>query len=300
MPANRLFAFLLALLLACASAGLRAQTAADPTVHQIYQKADSGDLRGARAMIDEVLAHHPGSAKAHYVKAELAARGGDAATARRELQEAEKLAPGLPFAKPEAVSALRAEVERRPAANRAPNGGVPLAPATVAAPAGGIPWGAVLLVGLLGLGVILWLRRPASLAPAAGPGPYARDDAFGRPDGMPPQPMPAGGYPMPQPQQPGMASTMMRGLGTGLAVGAGVVAAEEIGRRLFDHGAGGAAAGFGGYPPAADSQIARDAGVDAFDPGANQDMGGQDFGIVDGGGWDDGGAGDVGGNDWDN
>lgn len=299
MTTNRFLSFFLALLLALSAAGLRAQTPAEPTVHQIYQKADGGDLRGARAMIDEVLARHPNSAKAHYVKAELAARGGDPATAGSELQAAEKLAPGLPFAKPEAVSALRAQLQRPAAPSRSLSGagGAAFQPAAVPSP-GGIPWGAVLLVGLAALGVILWMRRPANLVPAAAaPNPYARDDAFGRPEAMP-QPMPAGGYPMPQPQQPGMASTVMRGLGTGLAVGAGVVAAEEIGRRLFDHGAGSAVAGFGGSPSAADSQIARDAGVDAFDPGVNRDLGGQDFGIVDGGGWDGGGASDVGGDDW--
>ena len=67
-------------------------------------------------MIDEVITRHPGSAKAHYVKAELAARGNDAATARSELQTAEKLAPGLPFVQPAALSALRTQVERLSAA----------------------------------------------------------------------------------------------------------------------------------------------------------------------------------------
>jgi hypothetical protein len=118
MKTGRLFSLILLVALLAFTAGLRAQTAAEPTVHQIYQAAERGDVRGARAMIDEVLAQHPKSGKAHYVKAELAARDNDAATARSELATAEKLAPGLPFAKPEAVSALRAQVQRMSA--RAP------------------------------------------------------------------------------------------------------------------------------------------------------------------------------------
>src|SRR5689334_16353172 len=103
MKTSRLLSVLAWLLLVLFSAGLQAQTASEPTVHQIYETASRGDLRGAQSMVDEVIRHHPQSAKAHYVKAELATRAGDAGTARSELQAAEKLAPGLPFAKPEAV-----------------------------------------------------------------------------------------------------------------------------------------------------------------------------------------------------
>jgi hypothetical protein len=89
----------------------------------------------------------------------------------------------------------------------------------------------------------------------------------------------------------------MRGLGTGLAVGAGALAAQEIGRRVLDHGREtqhDALTGLGAAG-AADSAIARDAGIGAFSaPGSEQDYGGQDFGM-DAGGWDDAGS----GGDWD-
>ena len=73
-------------------------------------------LTQAQTMIQQVLVLHPKSAKAHFVQAELAARQGQIARAREALAEAEKLAPGLPFAKPEAVQSLRAVLAAKPAA----------------------------------------------------------------------------------------------------------------------------------------------------------------------------------------
>jgi tetratricopeptide (TPR) repeat protein len=89
-------------------AGLGAMAQAEPTLKQIYDAAQAGRLEQAQTMIQQVLVLHPKSAKAHFVQAELAARQGQIARAREALAEAEKLAPGLPFAKPEAVQSLRA------------------------------------------------------------------------------------------------------------------------------------------------------------------------------------------------
>ena len=50
------------------------------------------------------------SAKAYFVQAELSARQGQLSRAREALGSAEKLAPGLPFAKPEAVQAVCAQL----------------------------------------------------------------------------------------------------------------------------------------------------------------------------------------------
>jgi len=129
--------------------------------------------------------------------------------------------------------------------------------------------------------------------------PTANPDSFGRAP-FPPQPVGPGGYSTGQPAPEGLGSSIARGLGTGLAVGAGVVAAEEIGRRIFEHGHEGnplAGSGLDRYSPVADSQLARDAGLDSLESGVNQDMGGRDFGITDGTSWDDGG-GVIGGDDW--
>src|SRR5450759_5407336 len=79
-----------------------AMAQAEPTINQVYQAAQAGRLEQAQVMMQQVLVAHPGSAKAHFVQAELWARQGKLGQARDALASAEKLAPSLPFAKPEA------------------------------------------------------------------------------------------------------------------------------------------------------------------------------------------------------
>ena len=67
----------LALVVALACAG--PVLAADPTVDQVYQAARAGHLDEAQQLMDQVLKDHPNSAKAHYVEAELSARAGNLA-----------------------------------------------------------------------------------------------------------------------------------------------------------------------------------------------------------------------------
>ncbi|WP_427915265.1 tetratricopeptide repeat protein [Ramlibacter sp. MMS24-I3-19] len=276
---------------------------AEPTLDQIYQAANAGQLPKAQGMIDQVLRTHPDSAKAHYVKAELSARQHDAAAARQELATAERLAPGLPFAKPGAAQALRTQVEhlgsapsqdvtRQMGASARPDAPQPAA-------ARGLPWGtlalgAAILVGL----VALMRRRNRPLASGYGSGPMGSGPAQGpmtnagygpgmQPPGYGPGYGPYGGYP-----QQGMGSGIGRGLATGLAVGAGAVAASEIGRRMF-HPDGSQV-----MPDASSTGSAWTGDAGAMD---NADMGGQDFGVNDAGSWDSGGgmdSGDVGGGDW--
>ena len=62
----------------------------DPTVHQIYEAAESGHLDEAQQMMNQVLQDHPGSGKAHYVQAELYAREGGLGRTRRA-QRAEQI-----------------------------------------------------------------------------------------------------------------------------------------------------------------------------------------------------------------
>lgn len=318
MKTGRLLSFFVACMLLLCSLGVRAQGAVEPTVSQIYAAASSGDLRGAQAMVDQVLARHPDSARAHFVKAELAARGNDMATARSELQAAERLAPGLPFVRPEAAAALRARLDAPAAALPAQRDiqRMGAAPQDPAPQAGGFSLGSLLLPALLVGGIWMFLRRRRAAGPMGAARGPVNDPAFGRgpatdrngpmvpqQDGHGPHDPYARGPYAGGPQGGrggGWGGSLARGVGTGLAVGAGAVAAQEIGRRMFDHGdprpahdpvAGGAAA---------DSQLARDAGLGAFDPALNEglDLGGRDFGIVDdAGGWDDGGGFDVGGGD---
>src|ERR1700722_1276341 len=84
--------------------------AADPTMDQIYEVARAGHLDQAQQMITQVLEHHPTSAKAHFVQAELFAREGKNSLARAELGTAERLNPGLTEFKPRAVEELKSQL----------------------------------------------------------------------------------------------------------------------------------------------------------------------------------------------
>lgn len=287
-----------AALLGAALAGT-AIAQAEPTIDQVYQAAKAGRSAEADRMIDQVLQNHPNSAKAHFVKAELAARQSDATVARRELAAAERLAPGLPFAKPQAVAALRGEVAAvRGASAAAPTMDAPAAAIAAEAPRRQVPmaWIAVLFAAAAAAFYFFVGRRPAAspggMGSAQGPAPATEIQPAAYGAGYPAPAYPASAYPAgayPQPAQPGMASTLGRGLATGLAVGAGALAAQEIGRRMFEH-----------HPQASPpSGVLTESERGMLDPGVNADMGGNDFGIDDAGSWDSGGGIDVAGSDWD-
>ena len=283
-----------------------AMAQAEPTLSQIHATAQAGKLDEAQVMIQQVLIGHPKSAKAHYVRAELYARQGDLDHARESLATADKLSPGLRFAKPEAVQALRTQLSAR-SAPRAVNG---LATSQATVPDTGYTrpvqsspapssssWGLPLLLAGVAIvaGYFIFRRRdPAPVAPqAAGYGPQgglSGPQTFGmgggaQPAGYPP----AGGYP--QPTGTGLGGRIMGGVATGLAVGAGVMAAEAIGRNLMGH-----------HNSADAGQRDNGAHNNDYQPlgNSNPDMGGADFGISDGGSWDSGGGSDAGGGDWDN
>jgi uncharacterized protein len=293
--------FVLLALLTLVFAGMVAAQS-EPTIKQIYETAQSGQLDKARQMTQEVLRNHPKSAKAHFVMAELDAAKGNASQARDELAQAESLAPGLPFASAEAVQALRSRLSSAPAV-RSP--GVTRAPAAApreAPSAPSFPWGLVILAAGVVAVIATVLRSRAAArereAMSYGGNAYGSatpSAAWGRQPGYEPQP----GYGTP-PAQPGMGSHVMGGLATGLAVGAGALAAQEIGRRMLgehgEHSQQGLGSGVAAQPQS-DSQLARDAGLDAVDGTSASPGLPADFGIADGGSWDDGGSVDMGGID---
>jgi hypothetical protein len=277
-----------------------AMAQAEPTLNQVYATAQTGKLDEAQVMMQQVLVAHPNSAKAHFVQGELYARRGDMSRAREALAIAEKLAPGLPFAKPEAVQALRTQLSAKSAPATRPATTQMAAPvAAVAAPASqSSSWGLPLLLagGVLVAGYFIFRRKTsAALVPQqptyANQGGLNGPQTFGMANG-------AGGVGMQpgygqggygQPAGSGMGGRIMGGVATGLAVGAGVMAAQAIGRNLMgDHNTPSNASDSGGgnnYQPIE----------------SNTNMGGQDFGINDTSSWDDGGSSDVGGGgDWDN
>lgn len=301
---QRLFRIWLLALAALAFAGFAAAQA-EPTLNQIYATAQSGQVDKARQMTEEVLRNHPKSAKAHFVMAELDAAQGRLTEARDQLAQAESLAPGLSFARPEAVQALRDRVNAKPAARSPDLRAAPLSPAAQEAPrAPSFPWGLVLLGGAIVAGVAWMLRSRAAARSAQAPGYMTGGAAAARPGWEPPPPgyAPQPGYgPQPaQPAQSGMGGNIMGGLATGLAVGAGALAAQEIGRRMLGEHRQQGTSPLADSHSAANSTLASDAGLGSVDrPGSGFDLP-QDFGVQDTGSWDDAGAADAGGgDDWD-
>jgi uncharacterized protein len=275
----------------------------EPTMNQIYAAAEAGKLDQAQVMVQQVLVAHPKSAKAHFVQSELYARQGNTGRAREALSLAQSLAPGLPFAKPEAVAALEKQLATKALA-------APSVPATVnpgygaAAPAKSS--GSWLLPALLAGGVIvaayfIFRRKPAQAFEqnAAYSGGLSGPQGFGNGNLQPnmqggygQQPMYGQpGYGQPgygQPAGSGLGGKIMGGVATGLAVGAGVMAAEAIGRNLM------------GNHDAAPSHATDNSAANSYEPISNADMGGNNFGISDTS-WDDAGSSDSGGGgDWDN
>jgi hypothetical protein len=254
------------LLIACALPAL----AADPGPAQVYQVARSGNLAQAQQMIAQVLRDQPRSGQAHYVAAEIDARAGNYGAARQELQTAESLEPGLPFANAGSVQQLQAQLGDAPLAV--------LAPRTVRA--GRSHFGLFLI--FIGVGVVLWVllrRRAVAMGYPQYPGQYRGGMSPGMPGGYGP-----GGY------MPGGGSGIMGNVASGLALGAGVAVGEEVVDRMLS---GGSSPGGSGFVAPAEAAPA---------PDPNADMGGGDFGLNDpgswdagAGGWDDGGAGGGGG-----
>ena len=87
-------------------------TLTEPTLKQVIEAAQAGRVKEAQQMVQRLLTANPNSAQAHYVQAELAVNQGQQDLARESLAKAEKIAPGLPFAKPESVQRLRGLVEK--------------------------------------------------------------------------------------------------------------------------------------------------------------------------------------------
>lgn len=287
-----------------------AMAQSEPTLKQVYDEAQAGRIEQAQVMMQQVLVAHPGSGKAHFVQAELFARQGKTGLALEALATAEKLTPGLAFAKPEAVTALRAQLAAKnktqsnigAPANRAAQTAAPVAPA---AP---FPWGIVLALGGGAIALFIYMQRKKEVAVMAMPqGAYANQapqqgglngqQGFGMgnqaPQGMNNGYGPQGngmnnGYG--QPQGNGMGGRIMGGLATGLAVGAGVMAAQAIGKSLMGNDTP------AGHQPGNASNGGQE------NLAGNNDMGGQNFGLNDTSSWDDNSssmASSDGGGDWD-
>src|ERR1700751_4205260 len=96
--------------------------------------------------------HHHESEKEYYVAAEIDARSGDFASARSEFQTAEKLAPGLPFAKAGAVQELRNQLYPQPQVIQQPPYPTQVTSVQPIRAHNGFPWGTA-----LGIAFAVWI-----------------------------------------------------------------------------------------------------------------------------------------------
>ena len=235
------------LIVSVALAGLSVLAWALPTLQQVEAEVGRGNFAQAESMMREVVAAKPGSARAHYIYAEILAHQGKLALAAEEAKQARTIDPDVKFtADPEKfrtfeAGLLRAQsaAARTPPAQPPGDARAPVAPARVApaAAAAGVP-GWLWLAGLAAIGFVLWrLLARSRAAPMAGsvaaPGtgygmpmqPGAPGAAYGA--GTPGAPgTPYGpGY---APQRPGSG---MLGVGLGAAGG---VAAGMLAERMLN------------------------------------------------------------------
>ncbi len=208
------------LFLACAVAW------AVPTVQQVEAELQQGHYSQAEGMMREVVDAKPGSAKAHYIYAEILARNGSFSKAAEEAAKAKQLDPDIKFTQPEKFQAFEKllERERKPVQRtESANPVFPSAPAAapLRAPTGGIPswvWFAALGV----VGYLLWRGFSRSQATPSPNGSYgAPGTGYGA--------APAGGYGSgaPYPNAPPVSPSggMLK---TGLAVAGGVAAGMMV------------------------------------------------------------------------
>ncbi|MGZ5007464.1 MAG: tetratricopeptide repeat protein [Methylobacter sp.] len=269
----------------------------EPTMHQVYLAAEAGKFKEAQAMMDKVLQDHPNSAKAHFVEAELLAKQGLFSSAGVELNTAERLQPGLSFAKPEAVTSLKSRI------SSVSNGTVqqPVNQVTQSLPSNVMDWMPVILLILGGIALIVFIvglmnRRNANVMPAnryAGNVPGSNMPVPGATGVNANSPV------MGQPAAGGIGSGIMGNLATGAALGAGVVAGEALMHHFIDGDKNDSPAVH--EPPHPDSSPWESTGNTSAstDYNSGYDMGGDDFGIADASSWDDDDvASSDGGDDW--
>lgn len=256
-----------------------------PTMHQIYQTAESGKLNDAQRMIEQVLQVHPDSGKAHFVNAEILAKEGNFARAQTELDTAERLSPGLSFAKPQSVQNLK----QRLAAGTTTSGPSNMLTQSAPASAKPFPW-AMLIFGVVAVLLLMWgvkalfSRKSRGNQPMMnGNNPVANYNS-GAP-GNPGNPNGYGGAPNNPGQAGGMGSGIMSGLATGAAVGVGMVAGEALMHRFTDGSNANAATNNNAGNFAPDNNVQQ-----------QDDMGGSDFGVTDTS-WDDSSS-DPGDDSW--
>lgn len=217
------------LLLACAVAW------AVPTVQQVQTEVQQGRYSQAESMMREVVEAKPGSAKAHYLYAEILAHNGSFSKATEEAAKAKQLDPAIKFTQPEKFQAFEKLLEReqKPAQRSETSSNAMFPSGAAAAPlraqASGIPsW--VWLAALGVVGYLLWRGFSRSqVAPLP-------SGSFGMPATAPTNGYgnaPTGGYGAGAPYANAPPVSPSGGLlRTGLAVAGGVAAGMMVDEML--------------------------------------------------------------------
>lgn len=228
-----------------------AAQAAEPSIEQIHALAADGHLDRALAQMAPVLKAHPGSAKAHYVEAELLARADRATQGRSELARAEQISPGLPFADVYSVAELNRQLSLGPE--------TPISAPVTGRQGSTIPWMPIAALGAAAIGLYMMFRRRS----AALPSPSAQ--------------MGSGAGIWGNSASGATGSGLLGSLASGAAMGAGFAVGEEAIEKMFGSE----------HRNAREIDGNPNAGWDV-DQDANRDMGGgNDFGITDDRSWDD-------------
>jgi hypothetical protein len=245
-----------------ATLGFSSLVFAEPSLQEINQTIQSGNIAKADTLMKEVITAHPESAKAHFKYAEILAAEGKIDAARVELSHAEKLQPNLDSVKPAAVQELNQKLHqtKQNASSGTTN---PF-----------ITWAVIALIVFFVVMIVRALRRPQIQ-----PNNYAANPQMA--NGYPQQGPYQGGY-GPQgygPQGGGMGSGIVGGLATGAAVGAGIVAGEMLMHKVLDGDQSGSHDSYTRNQPAPDNynDISGNEFVDNDNGSWDSDSSGSDF-----------------------
>jgi len=249
-----------------------------PSVEAVQAEVKQGHYAQAESMMREVLAARPGSAKAHYVLAEILAHDRHFAEALQQARRAQQIAPDLGFTQPQEFRSFERLLETElGAANPAPAGLArlvsPLPVQQLAGHGNGVPGWAWALGGAMAAALLWSLLRPRPRAVAMPPTPAATGFA-----------PPAPGYGTGYSPAPSATSGM---LGAGLAAAGGLAAGMLVEKMLDSRGAagipGGAALGTGAglMPGPSGDELERNLAADELeqrpiDFGSGADWGGGD------------------------
>ncbi|MFA5216830.1 tetratricopeptide repeat protein [Sulfuricurvum sp.] len=253
-----------------------------PTIHEVYQAAQAGRLDEAHRMVEQVLKAHPDSAKAHFVDAEILVRQGDVSDAKNEFETAQKLSPGLPFAKPHSVEDLKQRISGVSSNELMSNTMLP----STQSEHKSFPWIMILLGVAAVVFFVLVIRSLFSGKtngyPSQGNGSYDAQ-RYPNPNG-PYNPSGMGsGQPYPNQTGGGIGSGIASGLATGAAAGVGIVAGEALMHHFMDDSTSG--------------NVANSSFVNNNTQPSNS-MDDTDFGVTDSSSWDNEGMDDSSDNTW--